>query len=78
MVRWSVVTRSAIDPLEIFMSMSLRAYARHRGVALSAVQKAIATGRIHPEPDGSIDPAKADASVGTLKVDSAETRQKGL
>jgi pyruvate/2-oxoglutarate dehydrogenase complex dihydrolipoamide acyltransferase (E2) component len=56
-----VVTRSAIDPLEIFMSMSLRAYARHRGVALSAVQKAIATGRIHPEPDGSIDPAKADA-----------------
>lgn len=43
------------------MSMSLRAYARHRGVALSAVQKAIATGRIHPEPNGSIDPAKADA-----------------
>ena len=61
MVRWSVVTRSAIDPLEIFMSMSLRAYARHRGVALSAVQKAIASGRIHPEPDGSIDPIKADA-----------------
>lgn len=56
-----MVTRSAIDPLEIFMSMSLRAYARHRGVALSAVQKAIATGRIHPEPDGSIDPIKADA-----------------
>jgi pyruvate/2-oxoglutarate dehydrogenase complex dihydrolipoamide acyltransferase (E2) component len=43
------------------MSMSLRAYARHRGVALSAVQKAIASGRIHPEPDGRIDPAKADA-----------------
>lgn len=43
------------------MSMSLRAYARHRGVALSAVQKAIATGRIHPETDGRIDPAKADA-----------------
>ena len=61
MVRWSVVTRSAIDRLEIFMSMSLRAYARHRGVALSAVQKAIASGRIHPEPDGSIDPIKADA-----------------
>lgn len=43
------------------MSMSLRAYARHRGVSLSAVQKAIASGRIHPEADGSIDPAKADA-----------------
>lgn len=56
-----MVTRAAVDPLEIFMSMSLRAYARHRGVALSAVQKAIATGRIHPEPDGGIDPAKADA-----------------
>ncbi len=56
-----MVTRAAIDRLEIPMSMSLRAYARHRGVALSAVQKAIATGRIHPEPDGSIDPAKADA-----------------
>ena len=56
-----MVTRAAVDPLEIFMSMSLRAYARHRGVALSAVQKAIASGRIHPEPDGSIDPIKADA-----------------
>ena len=56
-----MVTRAAIDRLEIFMSMSLRAYARHRGVALSAVQKAIASGRIHPEPDGSIDPIKADA-----------------
>lgn len=47
--------------MSMSMSMSLRAYARHRGVALSAVQKAIATGRIHPEPDGGIDPAKADA-----------------
>jgi pyruvate/2-oxoglutarate dehydrogenase complex dihydrolipoamide acyltransferase (E2) component len=56
-----VVTRAAIDQLETPMSMSLRAYARHRGVALSAVQKAIATGRIHPEPDSSIDPIKADA-----------------
>ena len=56
-----MVTRAAIDLWETPMSMSLRAYARHRGVALSAVQKAIATGRIHPEPDGSIDPAKADA-----------------
>ena len=43
------------------MSMSLRAYARHRGVALSAVQKAIASGRIQVEADGRIDPNKADA-----------------
>ena len=56
-----MVTRAAIDLWETPMSLSLRAYARHRGVALSAVQKAIATGRIHPEPDGSIDPIKADA-----------------
>ena len=56
-----MVTRTAVDLLENPMSMSLRAYARHRGVALSAVQKAIASGRIHPEPDGSIDPIKADA-----------------
>ena len=56
-----MVTRAAIDLWETPMNLSLRAYARHRGVALSAVQKAIATGRIHPEPDGSIDPIKADA-----------------
>ncbi len=43
------------------MGLSRRAYARHRGCAESAVRKAIATGRITPEPDGSIDPAKADA-----------------
>jgi len=42
------------------MGLSRRAYARHRGVAESAVRKAIATGRITLEPDGTIDPAKAD------------------
>jgi len=41
--------------------MSLRAYAKHRGVALSAVQKAIPAGRIAPTADGRIDPAQADA-----------------
>jgi hypothetical protein len=40
--------------------MSLRAYSRHRGCALSAVQKAINTGRISVQPDGKIDPAQAD------------------
>jgi len=40
--------------------MSLRAYARHRGCALSAVQKAIKTGRITVQPDGKIDAAQAD------------------
>ena len=41
-------------------AMSLRAYARHRGVSLPAVQKAIASGRITTLPDGQIDPVVAD------------------
>lgn len=44
--------------------LSLRAYARHRAVNLSAVQKAIASGRISTVSDGKgrarIDPAVAD------------------
>jgi hypothetical protein len=40
--------------------LSQRGYALHRGVALSAVQKAIATHRISIEPDGRIDSEKAD------------------
>jgi hypothetical protein len=44
------------------MGLSIRAYARHRGVSHVAVLRAIKTGRITPEPDGTIDPDKADAS----------------
>jgi hypothetical protein len=44
------------------MGLSIRAYARHRGVSHVAVQKAIKAGRIAPEADGTIDPAKADAA----------------
>ena len=40
--------------------LSQRAYARHRGVALSAVQKAITTGRISTLADGRIDSGVAD------------------
>ncbi|WP_223618905.1 elements of external origin [Lysobacter sp. ESA13C] len=43
------------------MGISIRAYGRHRGVSDTAVRKAIATGRITAEADGSIDPARADA-----------------
>ncbi|MDO5623041.1 MAG: elements of external origin [Paracoccus sp. (in: a-proteobacteria)] len=43
------------------MGISRRQYATHRGVSEAAVRKAIASGRITPEPDGSIDPARADA-----------------
>lgn len=41
--------------------LSLRAYAKHRGVRLSAVQKAIKSGRIQTTPDGRIDSEQADA-----------------
>lgn len=43
------------------VGISIRAYGRHRGVSDTAVRKAIATGRITVDPDGSIDPARADA-----------------
>src|SRR5579864_2789331 len=41
--------------------MSMRQYARHRGVALSAVQKAIKSKRIEKLADGRIDSDAADA-----------------
>lgn len=42
------------------MGLSIRAYARHRGVSHVAVKKAIDTGRITPEDDGTIEPNRAD------------------
>jgi hypothetical protein len=42
------------------MGISQRAYARLRGVNLSAVQKAIASRRITLNPDGTIDPERAN------------------
>jgi pyruvate/2-oxoglutarate dehydrogenase complex dihydrolipoamide acyltransferase (E2) component len=41
--------------------LSLRAYAKHRGVSLAAVQKTIHSGRITPNADGLIDSDRADA-----------------
>ena len=43
------------------MGISIRAYARHRGVTDTAVHKAIRSGRVTPEPDGTIDADKGDA-----------------
>jgi len=40
--------------------MSLRAYARHRGVSLRAVQKALKSGRISAREDGRLDAEVAD------------------
>jgi len=42
------------------MGISLRAYARMRGCSLTAVQKAIASRRITPLADGTIDPERAN------------------
>src|SRR5690606_28672416 len=51
----------------------IRAYGRHRGVSEAAVRKAIKAGRITSEPDGTIDPAKADAEW-TRNTDVAQQR----
>lgn len=42
------------------MGLSIRAYARHRGVSHVAVIKAIEAGRITQQADGTIDPEQAD------------------
>ncbi len=44
------------------MGISIRAYAKTRGVSHVAVLKAAKAGRIPLEPDGTIDAAKADAA----------------
>ena len=44
------------------MLMSLRAYATHRGCAVGAVQKALASGRIARDANGKIDSEIADRS----------------
>jgi len=43
------------------MGLSIRAYARHRGVTDTAVHKAIRSGRIEALADGTIDADQADA-----------------
>jgi hypothetical protein len=44
------------------MGISIRAYARHRGVSHVAVLKALKSGRIPREADGTIDLVRADAA----------------
>jgi hypothetical protein len=62
------------------MGLSIRAYARHRGVSHVAVKKAIDTGRITPLPDGTIDPVAADTqwaanTTPTRRSVAAELRE---
>jgi hypothetical protein len=56
------------------MGLSIRAYARHRGVSHVAVLRAIKTGRVPAEADGTIDAAKADAAWAR-STDPAKTRK---
>lgn len=56
------------------MGLSRRAYAKHRGVTENAVRKAIVSGRIELEPDGTIDPVKADLAWAK-RTDPAQRRQ---
>lgn len=42
-------------------TLSQKAYAKHRGCALRAVQVAVQTGRITADANGRIDPRRADA-----------------
>lgn len=57
------------------MGLSIRAYAKARGVSHVAVLKAARAGRIQLEPDGTIDPAKADASWAR-STDPGRTKAK--
>lgn len=56
------------------MKLSIAAYARHRGVSHVAVLKAIKSGRIEKEADGSIDAVKADAAW-SRNTNKAQQRQ---
>jgi hypothetical protein len=62
------------------MGISIRAYARHRGVSDTAVHKAIRAGRITPESDGSIDADRADrewaSNSDNPKVGTAKRAEK--
>jgi hypothetical protein len=57
------------------MGLSVRAYAKARGVSHVAVLKAAKAGRIKLEPDGTVDPAKADAAW-ERSTDPGRTKSK--
>lgn len=56
------------------MGMSIRAYARRRGISDAAVRKAIKTGRITPLADGTINPERADLEW-ELATDKSQQRK---
>ena len=58
------------------MSMTIREYARHRGISHTAVRKALQANRISQDADGRIDPAHADTSWVNNTRSSVETGWK--
>lgn len=61
------------------MGISIRAYARHRGVTDTAVHKAIRSGRITPEADGTIEPERVDREwARNSDTQKAGTRAKAV
>lgn len=61
------------------MGISIRAYARHRGVSDAAVRKAIAVGRVTPDADGTIDSERADREWARNSAAPREgTRQQAV
>jgi len=61
------------------LGLSIRAYARHRGVSHVAVLKAAKTGRIPLEADGTINPARADAAwTGSTEPARSKSRPAPL
>lgn len=61
------------------MGISIRAYARHRGVTDTAVHKAIRIGRITPKADGTIDVDRADREwARNSEAPKAGTRAKAV
>ena len=47
------------------MGMGIREYARHAGISHTSVRKALASGRISQDADGTIDPDKADIAYAS-------------
>jgi hypothetical protein len=57
----SAVLTGAACSCGMQLGLSVRASGRRRGVSHVAIMEAAKAGRIHLEPDGTIDPTKADA-----------------
>lgn len=73
----SILLYHSIKTAGYGVGISLRAYAKHRGVSDTVVRKAVKAGRISLEPDGRVDIAKADRQW-TLNTDPSQQRKSAL